>query len=428
MNEIPTGALLGVLLVLIALSGFFSGSETGLMTLNRYRLRHRAREGHRAARRTQALLERPDRLIGLILLGNNFINILASSIATLIAIRVWGEAGITLAAMILTFVILIFAEVAPKTMAALHPERLAFPAAWVYTPLLRILYPVVWVINSLANGLLRLIGVVMLADSGQSLSREELRTVVNESGTRLPPRHRQMLVGVLDLEQVTVEDIMIPRNEMVGIDLDEPWEDILEQLVNSPYTRLPAYHGTIDHLAGFVHLRRLIPLLSRDELTRERLEQNLQDPYYIPENTPLNKQLLNFQKSRRRIGVLVDEYGDIRGLVTLEDILEEIVGEFTTDPAAYNKHIHPEQDGSYLVDGSAHVREVNRALHLDLPTDGPRTLNGLILEYLEMIPEPGTSLLIAGYPIEIIQTKDNAVRKTRIQPGMRRHASISFPR
>ena len=425
MDEIPLSALFGALILLIFLSAFFSGSETGLMTLNRYRLRHLARAGHRGAGRAQRLLERPDRLIGLILLGNNFVNILASSLATIIALRLLGQAGIAVAAGLLTLVILIFAEVTPKTLAALHPERVAFPAAFIYTPLLKVLYPLVWAVNVIANGILRLFGVSPEDATVQPLSSEELRTVVLEAGAMIPKRHQKMLLNLMDLEKVTVEDIMVPRNEIVGIDVEDEWDEVIRELTTSQYTRLPVFQENIDHVIGFLHLRNVLSPLLRGELDRARLLAAVREPYFIPEATPLNRQLLNFQRERRRIGLVVDEYGDIQGLVTLEDILEEVIGEFTTDPSATLREIVPQNDGSFLVDGTAAVREVNRVLHIHLPTHGPKTVNGLILEYLEAIPEPGTSLLLGGYPVEIVQTKENAVKIARIQPVQHRRPSAS---
>lgn len=419
LTEIPIGLLVGSLFVLIILSAFFSGSETALISLNRYRLRHLAKAGHPGARRANRLLERPDRLIGLILLGNNFINILASSLATILSVRLLGEAGIAVATLALTVVILIFAEVAPKTVAALHSERFAFPASYVLTPLLRALYPLVWAVNTLANGVLRVLRISTDVPSDQHLSSEELRTVVNEGGALIPRRHQKMLLSILDLEKVTVEDIMIPRNDIAGLDLDDDWGDLVKQISNSQHTRLPVYQGSVDHVVGIVHLRNVVALHREGELTREALMQIIREPYFIPEGTPLNTQLLNFQKQRRRIGLVVDEYGDIQGLVTLDDILEEIVGEFTTDPAANVRFIHPQEDNTYLVDGSATIRELNRVLNWRLPTDGPKTLNGMITEYLEAIPEPGTSLLLSGYPVEIVQTSGNVVKTVRIDPSLR---------
>lgn len=420
MNAIPISALVAALVFLLILSAFFSGSETALMTLNRYRLRHLADDGHPGARLAEKLLSRPDRLIGLILLGNNFVNILASSLATIIAIRLGGEGAIPIAAGLLTLLILIFSEVAPKTMAALYPERIAFPASWVYTPLLRLLLPLVWLVNLMANAVLRVLGIYPDDAEGNALSREELRTVVNEAGAMIPKRHQKMLINILDLEKVTVDDIMIPRNELDGIDLDNPIDLILEQLEQTPYTRVLAFRGSIDNVVGFLHTRRAMKALLDGELTRETLESLIREPYFIPKGTPLNRQLLNFQARRRRTALVVDEYGDVQGLVTMADLLEEIVGEFATDPADDIADVQPQEDGSYLVDGSASLRELVRTMHWELPTDGPKTLNGLIVEYLESLPEAGTSLLIAGYPVEVVQIQDNAVKTARIRPSERR--------
>ncbi|MET0048724.1 MAG: HlyC/CorC family transporter [Sedimenticola sp.] len=416
MSDIPTGMLFGVLALLILLSAFFSGSETALITLNRYRLRHLAKDGHRGALRAEKLLGRPDRLIGLILLGNNFVNILASSLATVIALRLGGEGAIAIAAGLLTLVILIFAEVAPKTLAALHPERLAFPAAFVYGPLLKILYPLVWVVNGIANALLKRLGVSPEDSDGQVLSQEELRTVVMEAGAMIPKKHQKMLLSILDLEKAEVEDIMVPRIEVDGIDLEEPLEEIIRQLENSQYTRLPVFDDGIDHIVGIIHLRKAMYALAQGELTKEMIREICDPPYFIPEGTPLNTQLLYFQRKKARMGLVVDEYGDLLGMITLADLLEEIVGEFTTDPQDSIQDVQPQEDGTYLVAGNANVKELVRTFHWKLPTDGPRTINGLIIEYLETIPEPGTSLLLEGYPVEILQTQDNAVRTIRLQP------------
>ncbi len=418
MQDTPLGALFATLAILFLLSAFFSGSETALIALNRYRLRHLARGGHPGARRAQSLLEKPDRLIGLILLGNNFVNILITQLATYIGYRIYGDLGIAIATGALTLLLLIFAEVAPKTLAALHAERIAFPAAWLYVPLLKLAYPLVWTVNLIANALLRLLGVTTGGSPSQALSREELRTVVTEAGSLIPHRHQSMLLSILDLEQATVEDIMIPRNEIAGIDLDQDWDEIMEELTHSTYTRLPVYRGGIDQVLGIVHLRRILPPLLKGELTREGLEGAIRETYFIPEGTNLNRLLLNLQREKRRLGLVVDEYGDIQGLVTLEDLLEEIVGEFTSDPGSYDRDIQPQGDGSFLVDGGAHIREINRALGWDLPTDGPRTLNGLILEYMEFIPETGTGLMINGYPMEIIQTQQNQVKTVCVRPRL----------
>ena len=421
MSDVPIGILVGALVVLIILSGCFSGSETGMMALNRYRLRHLARSGHRGALRASRLLERPDRLIGLILLGNNFVNIAASSLATVLALRLFGEAGIAIAAGLLTLVILIFAEVAPKTFAALHPERVAFPAAHVLTFLLAVLQPLVVAVNWLANGVLTMLRLSPSGTDRDALSREELRTVVAEAGALIPRRHRQMLMGVLDLEKVTVEDIMIPRQEINAIDLEDSPSEILEQITHAQHTRLPLFRGDINEIEGILHLRRVLapPQEEEDELVAY-LRRQATEPYFIPAGTPLSAQLQNFQRAQERMGLIVDEYGEIEGLATLEDLLEEIVGQFTTDPTDHSPDVHPQPDGTFLVDGAAFVRELNRTMQWELPTDGPRTMNGLIVEFLGSIPQPGTSLMIAGYPIEILQTIGNTVRTARISPAERR--------
>ncbi|MCF7985543.1 MAG: HlyC/CorC family transporter [Thiohalocapsa sp.] len=412
MDEFPLTEFLS-LIGLLVLSGFFSGSETALMTLNRYRLRHRAEQGHRGAILARRLLERPDKLIGLILLGNNFVNILASSLATVIALKLGGEGAIAIAAGLLTLVILIFAEVTPKTMAALHPERIAYPAAFVYTPLLKILQPVVWSVNIITNGLLRALGVRPEDQQGHALSQEELRTVVNEAGAMIPERSRDMLLAILDLENATVEDIMIPRNEVEGIDLADPEEDIINDLKRSNYTRLPLFDGGLDNVIGVFHARNTLNVLNDRGQVKEHLRGIARTPYYVPEGTRLYQQLINFQRAKRRVGLVVDEYGDFQGLITLADLLEEIVGEFTTDPADSYPEIYRGEEGSLLIDCAISVRELNRAMHWKLPTRGPKTLNGLIIDYLETIPQPGTSLKLDDHPLEIIQTDETAVKTVK---------------
>lgn len=417
MSDVPLEFLFAVLFVLIFCSAFFSGSETGLMAINRYRLRHQAESGDRGAQRVVELLKRPDRLIGLILLGNNFVNNLATSLGALIAIRLMGEAGVGVAALILTLVLLIFSEVTPKTIAALHPERFAYPASLLLLPLLRFFYPLVNVINSIVNLILKPLGFSETSNSQHSLSPAELRTVVLESSGMLPRRHRDMLLSILDLEAVTIDDIMVPRAEVDGIDLADPWEQIVEQIRRSTYSRLPVHRGGLDQVQGILHLRAVLGNSGEPgEFDRAQLESILEDPYFVPEGTPLQTQLLNFQRQQKRVGLVVDEYGDIQGLVTLEDILEEIVGEFTTDPISQaRRHIVKQEDGSHLVDGATPIRLLNRSLGWDLPTDGPKTINGLIMEYLEAIPEPGTGLLLAGHPVEIVKISGNRVKTALIR-------------
>ncbi len=415
MNEsIPLSWLFGALVVLLVLSAFFSSSETALMSLNRYRLRHRARAGHRPSKITEKLLHRPDRLIGLILLGNNLVNISAASLTTVICLRIGGEPAIAVGTGLLTLAVLIFAEVAPKTMAALYPERIAFPAAYVYYPLLKVVYPFVWTINLVANGLLRLFGVRAEDAAGDALSREELRTVVHEAGAMISNRYRRMLLGILDLEKVAVDEVMISRNNIVGIDLQDDIETIVEALQSSVHTRLPVYRDSVDNVIGILHLRRVVNALRESELTRDKLLELLAEPYFVPEGTPLSHQLVEFQQRKRRVAMVVDEYGDLQGMVTLEDILEEIVGEFTTDPQASDAEIVRLANGSYQVIGAASVRDINRTTGWTLPTDGPRTMNGLIVETLESIPDAGAALNIGPYQIEVVETNDSRVETVRI--------------
>ncbi len=413
-DDIPLPALFGILAVLLVLSAFFSGSETALMRLNRYRLRHKVREGHRGALLAEKLLERPDRLIGLILLGNNLVNFAAVALVTLVAQRIGGEPAVAVAIVLLTIVVLIFSEAAPKTLAALHPERIAYPAAFVYYPLLIVTYPIVWLVNVLSNGVLWLLGVRDDDSGPQSLSQEELRTIVYEAGTMISRKYRSMLLNILDLEHVTVDDVMVPHNEIVGIDLDESMQEIANVIQHSEHTRLPVYRDNIDQVIGLMHLRKLANLTSHSSIDKASIERLAAEPYFVPEGTPLSTQLLQFQKTKQRFAMVVDEYGDIQGIVTLEDILEEIVGEFTTDPASNDDDVIKESDSSYLVNGTANIRQINRLMNWSFSTDGPKTLNGLILEYLEMIPPPGTCLKIDDYPIEIVSSDDNRVQLARI--------------
>lgn len=415
MNELSTASLFIILAILILLSGFFSGSETALMTLNRYRLKSLTDKGHRGARLATNLLARPDRLLGLILLGNNIVNIFAATVATIIALRLYGEIGLAVAPIVLAFVILIFSEVTPKTLAALKPERLAFPSAFVYTVIATPLYPFVWLVNIFSNALLRLMGVHPDRETRQELSADELRAVVVEAEHFMPQAHSDMLLSVIDLEQISVEDIMVPRNEVTGIDLNDDWNDIVHQITHSQRTRVPVFHDSIDDTIGVLHLRKVLNLFSRDELNMKTLKGLIVSAYFIPAGTSLTQQLLNFQDNRRRSGLVVDEYGSIQGLVTLEDILEEIVGQFTTDSPTRNLGIHKQTDNSYLIDGNTHIRDINRALGWELPVDGPKTLNGLILEHMEIIPQNGTSLMVDNYTIEIMRSTNNAVQTARVQ-------------
>lgn len=415
MEEVPLGSLYITLVILIILSGFFSSSETGLMAMNKYRLRHLANQGHRGARIAQKLLQKPDRLIGLILLGNNLVNILAASIATVIGLRLFGSNGIWIASMVMTVIILIFAEVAPKTVAAVHPERIAFPASYVLAFLLKILYPLVWLVNGLANFVLKPFKVRTNTDVLERLNREELRTLLQEGGM-IPDDHQRMLVNILDLEQATVEDVMIPRQDIVGIDLEDAWEDILIKLTQTIYTRLPVYRESIDHVEGLLHIRTVIAELAYGALTFNNLKRSVRKPYFIPEGTGLTQQLLEFQAREQRMALVVDEYGDIQGLVTLDDILEEIVGEFTSDSRARTRHIRKLDDGNYLVDGSINIRALNRKTGWNLPEDEASTLNGLLLEELADIPAGKTSIRIGRHIMTIIEIRDNVICKVMVKP------------
>ncbi len=410
----PLSMLFGILALMLILSAFFSGSETSLMTLNRYRLKHLVKLKHSGAIKAHNLLQRPDHLISLILLGNNFVNVAASSLTTVIAIRLYGESesSIAIAAGILTIVILIFSEVAPKTLAAIKPEILAFPAAWVFIPLLKLFYPIVWAINLIIGLLLKLVGINVKKHSHDILNKEELKSIVAEAESLMPSRYQKMLLGILDLESATVEDIMTPRNEIVGIDLELPIEEIIRQIKTSPHTRLPVYKKSIDRVIGFLHLRKILMVVNNEDFDKQTIINQLIKPSFIPESTPVHKQIHRFKTEKIRIGLVVDEYGDVEGLVTLDDLLQEIVGELITDDVTVRK----QNDGSFLVDANITVRELNRVTQWSLPTEGPKTLNGLILEFMETIPEPGTSIKLHGYPLEILKRDENTVKLVKFLP------------
>jgi len=418
LNTIPISVLASILVTLVLISGFFSGSETALMSLNRYRLRHQANNGNKAAQRTAKLLEQPDRLISLILLGNNFVNILASAIATIIALRLMGEAGIAVATGLLTIIILVFAEVTPKTFATRRAEQFAFIASAVYGPLMIITYPLVAATNWTSSRILKLLKTEAIAKEDEHLSSEELRTVLNETAGMIPQRHRDMLLNILDLGTVSVNDIMVPRNEIIGIDLDDPWDDVLQEISNSPHSRLLVFRDNVDDVVGFIYLRKMLDALRSGKITREYLESVVRDPYFIPEGTTLTVQLLNFQREKRRVGLVVDEYGDIQGMLTLEDILEEIVGEFDNDPRIAPAEIRPQPDGSYIVDGTAQVRNLNKSLNWALPSEGPKTLNGIVVEHFENFPPQGAVFTFNGHPMTILAVEDNKVQQVRIEPAI----------
>lgn len=412
MNEIPISILFSILVFLLILSAFFSGSETALMALNRYRLQHLVKKKHKGAIYAHKLLQRPDRLIGLILLGNNFVNIVASTLTAIIAIRLYGESGVFLAPIILTIVILIFSEVAPKTWATLKPEALAFPAAWIYTPLLRLFYPIVWLINLFANCLLRLFGIKFKQGNNDRLNKEEFKSIISENDNLIPDRYRNMVLGILDLESATVEDIMTPRNEIIGINLNDPIEIIIEQLKTSPHTRLPVFKKNLESVIGIIHLRSVLSHLFSPNFSKKQITKNLLKSYFIFDGTSLHKQLQNFKVKKLRMGLVVDEYGDVQGLVSQDDLLQELVCEITAEPMEVIK----KQDGSYWVDGSITIRELNRITHWSLPTEGPKTLNGLIIEKMETIPESGTQLDLHGKLLEIIKLDSNIVKQVKFYP------------
>ena len=390
------------------------------MAINRYRLKHLSNSGHRGARLAQKLLNKPDRLIGLILLGNNMVNILAASIATVIAIRQFGDNGIWISTLVMTVVVLIFAEVAPKTLAALHPERVAFPASYVLTVLLKVLNPIVWLVNSFANLLLKPFGVKTDVVALERLDRDELRTLFTEGG-HIDDDHQRMLINILDLEQASVDDVMVPRGEIIGIDLDDEWADILSQLSQTVYTRLPVYRESVDNVVGLLHIRTIISKLSAGGLSFEDLQRSVRRPYFVPEGTSLTRQLLEFQGKERRMALVVDEYGDIQGLVTLDDILEEIVGEYTTEGRGRLRTMRRLDDGNYLVDGSTSLRTLNRRLDWNLPFDEAHTLAGLMIEEMEAIPDGKCSIKIGPHIMTIVDIRDNFINKVLIKPNQVRN-------
>jgi Mg2+/Co2+ transporter CorB len=418
LNLAPTTPLLLALLLLLVIVAFSSGTEVAMLSVNRYRIRHRAQAGSATARVLERLLERPDEWLGANLVILAAASTFASAIATILAQRSGYPYAVPLAVALLTIVVIVFCELAPKIYAASNPEGVALHASVIYRVLVLVTRPALWLANTLAYGFLRIFGVGRATAATQALSADELRTVVAEAAPVIPARHRQMLLSILDLGRVTVNDIMIPRQEIAGVDVSESWDDILTQLRQTPHTRLPVYEGELDNLIGLLHMKRVANELVRGDLTRERLIEiaRSREPYFVPEGTALNVQLSYFQRNRRRFAFVVNEYGDIEGLVTLEDILEEIVGEFTTDPATVtHKDVHPERPGVFIVNASATIRALNRALGWQLPTDGPKTVNGLLLEHLETIPDSGTMVRVGDYEFEVLQIGDNAIRTVRVR-------------
>jgi Mg2+/Co2+ transporter CorB len=418
MDTAPTAALAVALVALLIVIAFSSGTEVAMLSVNRYRVKHRAAAGQRRARALDALLAKPDDWLGVNLVILAAASVFASQIATILAQRSGYALALPVAGAALTVVMIVFCELAPKIFSALHAEAVALSSTHIYRVLVAIARPALWLANQLAYGFLRLFGVARASRGGQSLSADELRTVVAEAGTVIPQRHRQMLLSILDLERITVNDIMVPRQDIAGIDLEDDWDDILEQIRQTPHTRLPVYRGGLDELVGLLHMKRVAQELARGTLDREKFEELAmgREPYFVPEGTPLTVQLAQFQRNRRRIGFVVDEYGDIEGLVTLEDLLGEIVGEFTNDAATIvHKDVHVESPGVFIVNAGTTIRALNRALGWQLPTDGPKTLNGLLLERLETIPDAGTALEIDRYRIEVLQIQDNAIRTVRMR-------------
>ena len=414
-SEASLGVLIFSFLALIVASAYFSSSETGMMSLNKYRMSHLRRNHHSGATRASKLLEKPDKLIGVILIGNNFVNFLAASIASSIAILILGEPAPFATAVVLTLIVLIFAEVTPKTIAALYPERIAYPSSIVLSALLKVLYPVVWMVNFVSNMLVRTLGFHPQADSSnQQLSQEELRTVVHESESRLPKKRQGMLLNILDLEKVQVDQIMVPRNEVTGLDIEDDLEETLEQIASAQHTRLPVYRKDIDNIVGVLHMRSAGRLIKTENLNKATIIQETTEPYFIPDSTPLHTQLFNFQSKKLRLAVVVDEFGAVKGIVTLEDILEEIVGEFTTDLADSNRDIFAQEDGSYLIDGGTSIRDINRTLSWQLDSESANTLNGMLMEVLQSIPDASVGVKLDGYHAEILQVKDNVFRTVKV--------------
>ncbi|MBT0724812.1 HlyC/CorC family transporter [Rosenbergiella sp. S61] len=419
MDSVSTTSLIIILVVMVLVSAWFAGSETGMMTLNRYKLRHHAKQGNRAAKRVEKLLKRPDLLISLVLIGNNLVNILASSLATIVGMRLYGNTGVAIATGVLTFVVLIFAEVLPKTIAALYPEKVAYPSSLLLGPIQTIMLPIVWLLNTITRFLMRLVGIKTENSMSSALSKEELRTIVYESRNLMSRRNQDMLLSVLDLEKVTVDDIMIPRNEIVGININDDWKTLIRQLTHSPHGRIVLYRDTLEDCVGMLRVREAWRIMNdKREFTKENLLRAADEIYFIPEGTALNQQLVKFQRNKKKTGLVIDEYGDIKGLVTIEDILEEIVGDFTTSMSpSLAEEVMPQNDGSVLIDGSANIREINKAFNWSLPEDGARTINGMLLEFLEEIPETNTKVTLSGFAIDILDVQDNRVKQVRVVPN-----------
>jgi Mg2+/Co2+ transporter CorB len=400
------------------LSAFFSAAETGMMSINRYRLKHLAKTS-KNAKRVHEMLQRPDRFLGMVLLGNTFFNIFTGSLATVIAIELFGEQwGVIAASAFTTVLLLIFAELCPKTLAALYPEKIALPASLPVKFFLTLCYPLVWATNTVSNGILKMLGVSFAPLETAGITPDELRTIVHETTGRIPSKHRKMLLSILDLEKVAVDNIMVPRTEIIGLDINNEWDAILAQLAGTQHTFLPVYQGDLNNVIGFIHAKRALNLMADKEFNLEKLKGSLDDPLFVPEGTSLTRQMINFQKAKKRFALVVDEYGDILGLVTLDDILEEIVGEFTTN-ISVSYSLMAQEDGSYLVDGATTIREFNREAKWTLPLSGPKTISGLVIDYLQDIPSIGTCCLIEEVPIEVVSVQDNRIKTLKIFPPLK---------
>ncbi|PVX41415.1 Mg2+/Co2+ transporter CorB [Pasteurella langaaensis DSM 22999] len=416
MDSIPLSTLFISLAICLVLSAYFSGSETGLLSANRYRMRHLAEKGNSGARKAENLLKKTDKLLSLILICNNLVNISASAIATIIGMRLYGDAGVAIATGALTFLMLVFSEIYPKTVAALYSEKVAFFSSHILALLMKIFSPLVFFMNIIIKGLIQITGLKTEAKANH-LSTEELRSIVHESGKFIPTAHQEMLLSILDLAEVTVDDIMVPRNDISGIDIDDDWKAIMRQLNHSAHGRVLLYKDNLDEkVLGFLRVREAYRLmLDKNEFTKETLIRAVDEIYFIPEGTPLTAQLVNFRNNKERIGLVVDEYGDIKGLVTLEDILEEIVGEFTTSTApSIEEEVVPQSDGSIIIDGATNIRDINKLFDWNLDTEDARTFNGLILEYLEEIPEEGKEFEIDGLKVTILEVADNMVKQAKV--------------
>ena len=412
MNDIPLWILLASIAFLVLMSAFFSGSETSMMAINRYRLKHLVKEKNKSAKRVSKLLEKTDRLLGVILIGNNFTHTLSTALATVVAIRIWSDNAVLAVTVFMTIIMIIFAEVMPKTIAALKPESIAFPSSYLLKPLSKILSPLITLVSFVSNNVTKLIGIDLDSSNRDELKPEELRTLLQTSG--VPKRQEEMLMGIFDMDNLSVNDVMIPKNEIIGIDLNDEIKDIVKQLQEIDFTYVPCYEDTMDNIQGFLSLNKKAEFLGSETKSIRSLKDELREPLFVPENTPLYKQLANFQSSGRRVGVIVDEYGDIEGIITLRSILEIIVGEITSE-SIEKMDIMPQADGSYLVDGSMMIREVNRRLKWELPTEGPKTLSGLILEEIQTIPDTNVGLSIENYRIETVLIKDNVIKLAKVE-------------